>query len=345
MRSSMRFSPRLPKSWTIVAVVLLLAAGCSRRQELPAVRIGVQRSAQTATVWLALERGLYRREGVRVRLQPYPSGKRALQGMLRHQVELAVAAETPLAITLPFQPGLRLYGSLSSSDDNICVLARRDHGILRAADLRGKRIATQRGSAVHFFLSSFLLDAGLEPQDVKLRFLPVEALADAFGKGTVDAISMRDPVLARAASLAGPGNSIRFCRPGLYTKTYSLVGWKDFDKRHPGAMEAILRALIRASALIRNDPDEAAGALQKELGTAAPRLREMWQKGRFVVSLGQALLVSLQEELRWAAANGLVDPSVLAPGRYPDFLERIDTAPLRRVAPGAVGLIGLEGSP
>ena len=36
-------------------------------------------------------------------------------------------------------------------------MARRDHGINSIDELKGKTIATQQGSAVHFFLNTFLL--------------------------------------------------------------------------------------------------------------------------------------------------------------------------------------------
>ncbi|HHH13993.1 MAG TPA: transporter substrate-binding domain-containing protein [Thiolapillus brandeum] len=321
--------------------LLFLLQGCTEEKQ-PVVTLGAQASVQNALVWVAKEQGIFAQEGVEVKIKPYPSGKRALEGMLRGEVELAVMAETPLAIAAPAHPRLRIFATLGKSDNNICVLARRDRGVVRPEDLRGKRIATQRGSAVHFFLSSFLLQAGLRRDQVELRFLEVEELAEAFARGEVDAISMRDPVLERAEQMAGDGRSIRLCSPGLYTKTYNLVGWREFSGRHPEAMERILRALSRAALMVREEPRAALAVMEKRLQIVPERLQQIWSNVNFRLTLNQALLLSLREELRWAVSAGLLGPGVLEPGRLPDFLAMVETAPLQKVLPEAVGLIGVE---
>jgi len=331
-----------PPGVPVLLFLLFLLQGCTGEERSSAITLGAQSSVQNALVWVAKERGIFTQEGVEVEIKPYPSGKRALEGMLHGEVELAVMAETPLAIAAPAHPRLRIFATLGKSDNNICVLARRDHGVEHPGDLRGKRIATQKGSAVHFFLSSFLLQAGLRQEEVEIRYLKVEELAEAFARGEVDAISMRDPVLERAERMAGSGRSVRLCSPGLYTKAYNLVGWREFTLRHPGAMEKILRALSRAADLVREEPEAALAVMERRLRILPERLRQIWSAVTFRLTLNQALLLSLQEELRWAASAGLLDPEVLQPGRLPDFLAMVETEPLQRVLPEAVGLIGVE---
>jgi len=51
------------------------------------------------------------------------------------------------------------------------------------------------------------------------------------------------------------------------------------------------------------------------------------------------LLTTLQEEAQWAVATGQVKGGN---DRFPDFLTRLDSAPLARAVPHAVGLIGVE---
>lgn len=82
-------------------------------------------------------------------------------------------------------------------------MARRDRGIEEAADLRGKHIATQRGSAVHFFLHLCLVSHGLTEEDVTLSFMKGEELPAALAEGRIDAFSMREPYVSEASSLLG----------------------------------------------------------------------------------------------------------------------------------------------
>ncbi len=322
----------------------LFLTACSQQPQ-SVVLLGAQASVQDALVWIALDMGAYEREGVKVEIKPYPSGKRALQGLLRGDVELAVVAETPMVIAVPEHPDLRLFATVGQSDNNVCILGRRDHGIETARDLKGKTVATQKGSAVHFFLSSFLLDAGISKSDVEVRFLPVEALADALVSGEVDAISMRDPVLETAEERLGE-KAVRLCRPGLYTKTYNLVGWSSFTSERPGVMESILRALNRAALLARREPARAQALLEQRLEIPPHRIRQIWNTVEYRLSLNQALLVSLQEELRWAVEAELLPAGLLEPGRVPNLVSLFEPKPLQKVLPEAVGIIGLtEATP
>ncbi len=327
------------RSFSVFLLIILTA--CSRSQSVPEVTLGAQVSVQDALPWIAQDAGYFRQEGVEVKIKHYPSGRRALEGLLANQVELAVVAETPLAIAAWEHPDLRIFATLSRSDNNICLLARRDHGIHKPSDLHGRRIATQRGSAVHFFLSSFLLDAGLSEKEVEIRFLEVEELAPAFGRGEVDAISMRDPVLEQAEALVGRDNTARFCVPGLYTKSYNLVGWQGYYDRHPKVVEKVLRALSRAAALAREEPEEAQRILNMRLQLVPEHLAQLWSGVDFRLSLNQALLVSLQEEVRWATIRAIVETDSKSFRRVPDLLEMIDVRPLQKVLPQAVGLVGV----
>ncbi len=337
--------PGITRAPLVLGLLLsvLLVVGCDvERGTQPVVRLGAQVSVQSALVWIALDSGAFAREGVEVRLVPYPSGKRALQGLLRGDVDLAIVAETPLAIAVPSHPELRLFATVGQSDNNVCLLARRDR-VPSAAELRGRVIATQRGSAVHFFLSSFLLDQGIPESEVTIRFLPVESLADALVSGEVDAISMRDPVLERAEARLG-ALSLRLCRPGLYTKTYHLVGTDTFTRSHPGTMERLLRALERAARMAREEPGRARRLLSARLEIPPERLHQLWRRVEYRLGLSQALLVSLQEELRWAVEAGLLPSRTLEPDRLPDFLTLFQPAPLQAVLPGSVGVIGVPGA-
>lgn len=333
---------RVRKTGKLLALFLLqlMLGACSSESSQPHIRLGAPLSTQASLAWLTHELGLFEKAGARVELVPYPSGKRALQDLLKDRLDLAISAETPFAIAAFDHSDLRLFSTLGKSDDEVRVLARRDHGIQSPADLSGKTIATQRNSAVHFFLTSFLLYHGLDLEEVTVRFMKAEALAPALARGEVDAISMRDPILEEAKQAIGEGGWVEMSVPGLYTKTYNLLGRAEFVHKYPGAMERILQALIQAGEYLERHPVQARKLIAARIGLSESRLEQLWPSLHFRVSLSQGLLVTLQEEAVWALAVDAAGNGESA--TIPDFLLLLDLDPLSRVAPDSVGIIGLE---
>ncbi|MGF6442139.1 sulfonate ABC transporter substrate-binding protein [Paraburkholderia youngii] len=83
------------------------------------------------------------------------------------------------------------------------VLVPPQSTIRSVADLKGKRIALNKGSNVHYFLVKLLSQHGLQYGDVKLVFLaPADARA-AFERGSIDAWVIWDPFFAAAEHSLG----------------------------------------------------------------------------------------------------------------------------------------------
>ncbi|HHO59634.1 MAG TPA: transporter substrate-binding domain-containing protein, partial [Thiotrichales bacterium] len=212
----------------LLIVILMLGAlalaGCEKPAASPPVTLAAPHSILPALIWLTADLGYFDEQGLNLKLQTYPSGKRALAALMRGEAELAATAETPFVIASFKRDDLRLYATLGQSDNEVSILARRDHGITAPPDLRGKTVATQEGSAIHFFLTSFLLFHRISETDINIRFMKVEDLAPALVNGDIDAVSIREPYRTRIRKQLGDDRLVDFHARGLYTKTYNLVG-------------------------------------------------------------------------------------------------------------------------
>lgn len=333
------FIPFLSAGLILFSSSWLIACKAPDKQS---ISISTPRSALTSLLWLTDELGFFKQQGLNIELHPYPSGKRALMAMLRGEEELAATAETPFVIASFKRDDIRLYASMGQSDNELRILARRDHGITRPADLTGKVIATQENSAVHFFLTSFLLYHQLESTAVKTIFMKAEMLPDALASGDIDAFSMRDPFISQAQKLIGSDKLVEFSVPGLYTKTYNIVGSETFIKKHPGAMEKILYALNEGAKYADSHPKKVIEIISRRIQLPKDRVAALWTDMHLAVTLNQGLLTTLQEEAQWAVSIGLVKEGGLNEGRIPDFLTRLDPAPLAKAIPHSVGLIGIN---
>jgi NitT/TauT family transport system substrate-binding protein len=213
------------------------------------------------------------------------------------------------------------------------IVARRDHGIAAPEDLRGKRIATQRGSAVHFFLHVFLLRHGLANDDVTTEFLPVDDLPRALQAGTVDAASLREPYVSQTVEALGDAACV-FEDDAVYVRAEVLVVSTALLNRLPAAPGALLRALLRAETFAQAEPARAAALVARMLDLTPGRMAAEWPKMSLHVALDQSLLRSLEEEARWARGSGLVTAPAV-----PDYLQIIDTSHLLRTKSEAVSII------
>lgn len=78
------------------------------------------------------------------------------------------------------------------------IIVPKGSSIKTVADLKGKRVAYNKGSNVQYFLVKLLEKHGLKYNDVQSVFLPPPDARAAFEKGAVDAWIIWDPFLASA---------------------------------------------------------------------------------------------------------------------------------------------------
>jgi len=324
--------PRPPFLWLwVLWVAAASIGGCSVQREPVSIALVLEPLA--ALVVLAEAEGLFQQEGLDVTIREYASGRLALQGMLKGQTEFATVADTPIVLNSFERGDFKLLATIASSDNDPRIVARRDRGIAQPFDLAGKRIGTQKGSAVHFFLHHFLLKHGLEGARTTVVFLEPAELPSALARGEIDAFSMREPLVGEAQRLLGD-NAVLFGERGLYLKTFNLVGREDLVKTRSSVVHKILRSLIQAEEYGRRYPDEARRKVANRLQLSEAALAREWSDLRLQVSLDQSLLLSLEDQARWAMSEGLVNEKAM-----PNFLSMVALAPLHAIRPEAVRLV------
>lgn len=299
------------------------------------IRLGVALQPSSAMIIIAMENGYLSAEGLEIDVKTYPSGKRALlDGLFTGDVDLVSASDAPIVFNSFERQDFRVIASIFSADNFNRVIARRDRGIAKPADLRGKRVATQKASAVHFFLHLFLLENGLSEKDVQLSFMKAGKLPGALARGDIDAFSMREPYISQAAQLLGPDNAVIFAEPGLYDQSDQVVVLNKILKEKPDAIRRFLKALARAEKFLINDTRKAAGILAKVIKGDRAALETGLSESRYKLELTQSLFLRLEDEARW-----VIDAKLTRHETTPNFLRFIDTAPLKAVRPDAVTII------
>lgn len=320
-----------------LAVLLVLAFGIVACQKTPAPAAPVQKitvsftsQPQCTLVHVALVKGFFLEEGLEVQPEMRTHGKAALQSVIDRQADIATAAETPIMFAILKGENIRVLANIVASNTNNGIMARRDAGIASARDLKGKRIGYVPGTTSEFFLSSVLAANGIPRREIHgVGVKPDEMLAAMQAK-QVDAVSIWNyPLSQIGRELAA--NGLAIYDKEIYTETFNLVARQDFVTRNPEAVQRFLRAMFKAEEFARRAPDEAQRIMADATRIDVGLVREVWDSFQFRVGLDKVLLITLEDETRWAMSNKLTDRT-----QMPDYLSYLYFDALEVVRPDAI---------
>ena len=296
--------------------------------------LGVEASLLPAAVWVAEAKDYFQHAGVTVRIEAFESGRLSLLAMLEGEdIDICTVAPTPIMFKSFERRDFRILATFAYSYDDVKVIARKDRGINTAADLRGARIATPSETTGAFVLAAFLTYNGLLPSDVEVVDLNPSDLAIALKRGEVDAVVIWEPHAHQARTLLAQ-NAIRLPTSEIYRETFNFVARKQFAEDHPDAIRRFLAAVDRATTFIGNYPQAAQAIVAQRLGLHTEALTELWDDFVFELSLHQSLLMTLEDEARWAIENRLTDET-----QVPNFLDLLHLDAMVEVKPEGVTII------
>jgi sulfonate transport system substrate-binding protein len=138
------------------------------------------------------------------------------------------------------------------------LVTRKDTGITKVEDLKGKSIAVTRGTDPHIFLVRALADAGLTEKDVTLVLLQHADGRLALKRGDVAAWAGLDPIMASAEIEDG---DVLFHRNAANNTWGVLNVREDFAKANPDIVKRVLTAYEKARDVARREPAKLKAAL------------------------------------------------------------------------------------
>jgi NitT/TauT family transport system substrate-binding protein len=216
--------------------------------------------------------------------------------------DLATNAETQALRQSVDHPDLRII--LTVAEGYYRVVARRSAGVLALKDLRGKRIATAPSTSSAFYLMKTLATAGLTPADVTIVPLPLPQMPTALAAHEIDALTIWEPEIQRAADLVG-ADAIEFQDRRVYRELFNLhataASLADPVKRRE--IVALVRALLQASAHIHSRPRDAWPVVAASTGYDAALIEKVWHHEGYPASLAADLLDVLVEEDAYLAPD------------------------------------------
>ena len=220
------------------------------------LRIGFQKSAVNLVI--LKQQGILEQRfpGSKVQWIEFPAGPQLLEALAVGSLEFGMTGDSPPVFAQAAGKELLYVGVEPAKPLSSAVLVPADSPLNTLADLKGKRIALQKGSSAHYLLVRTVEKARLSWSDIEPVYLtPADARA-AFERGSVDAWAIWDPFYAATELAIKP--KVLTTGVGLSSNNSFYLASKPFVEQHPRAVEDLLAALSEADASVQNQRKESA---------------------------------------------------------------------------------------
>lgn len=229
------------------------------------LRIGYQKYG-TLTVLKArgdLEKRLAP-QGITVKWTEFPAGPQLLEGLNVGSIDFGTVGEAPPIFAQAAGADLVYVANQPPGPAGEAIVVPKDSPLKSVADLKGKKVALNKGSNVHYLLVKALQKAGLRYTDVQTVFLPPADARAAFERGSVDAWVIWDPFLAAAERQLGARQLAD--GQGLVSNHQFYLASRGYAEKHPQVIEAIVDELGRLDRWAASDTKGVAALLAPQIG-------------------------------------------------------------------------------
>src|SRR5579859_431213 len=157
------------------------------------VRQGYQTNMWGMPTYYLLRSGALEKNGIRYEEFAVPSGNITMQQMVGRQVDLGTYAG-PSFILGHARGGLVAIAQIEEVGRTVRIMARKELGITKVSELRGRKIANQSGSSIaQVFTDTIAPKAGLRKEDWQEVRMNVNDMVAAMAAKTVDAMINVEP--------------------------------------------------------------------------------------------------------------------------------------------------------
>ena len=276
MARPLRFS--LPVTAALIAALSTLSAtaqnSSTSNEPAKVLRVGYQKSGLLAVLKAqgSLDEKL-KPLGYSIKWFEFPAGPQLLEALNANSIDFGYTGAPPPVFAQAGGVHFVYVGAEPAGRHSEAIIVKSDSTLHDVADLKGKRVALQKGSSSNYLLLEALRKAGLQYEDIRPVYLaPADARA-AFESGTVDAWVIWDPYYASAQQALKARTLTDYADLNSPYNFYEAT--RDFAQQHPEVVGAILGQLRTAGLWVNGHPVETAALIAPKVGLD-PKLVETW---------------------------------------------------------------------
>ncbi|WP_409523064.1 ABC transporter substrate-binding protein [Nitrincola sp. MINF-07-Sa-05] len=323
-------------------LVLLLFSTHGIADGSPVVRLGGSGWVADAPTKVADLKGYFNPDSAAPLIEViyFNSGKETLDSLLSGDLEIALAATSPVAAQLLQSAERRgtdvddlvILSSVSLSNQSHYIIATTDRGIHSLQDLNGRRVGVMLGTSGHFAWYRFANTHALKTEGITLIDMPISEQSTQLQAGEVDAVVSWDPWGLQVQQALGE-NAVIFSAREVHTVDWLIVVRRGFAEENPDVMDRIISGYAKAIELIQNQPESARQLHAKFSGIPTEELARMEEGIIWRMALNWAVLANVEAQFQWL--NSWPEYTDITP---PTPAQYLHAEPFNRVIPGGVNL-------
>jgi len=315
--------------WKIFLILVLGLLGLGGSQGVAAgakpVRMAYLQSVHHLPLWVALEKGYFKENGVDVAIEGiFRAGPEIMSAFSAGGLDMAYVGIAP-TITAVANKTAQVFVLAQVNADGSAIVVRNTSPIHSIPELSGKTVAIPGTSTVQdFLLRKALINSGLAMNKVNIIVLKPPEMIGALRTDQIEAFNAWEPFPAKAVT-SGVGRMLVTSKQIWPNHPCCvLVADTDFVKGHSSEIKAVLRSHVRAIEFINNNPEEAVKIAAKYSGMDEQTIRQAMENVTFSYQIDAE---GIQEYVRFLSELNYIkvtDPNVFVNGLIkPGFLEEL----------------------
>ena len=176
----------------LAAALLIGATGVAAAQTV--LRVGDQKGNSQAAMEAA---GMLKDVPYRIEWKEFAAAAPLLEALGAGAIDTGLVGDAPFTFAAAANVPVKAIAAVRQSREGLAILVPETSAIHSFDDLRGKKIATGRGSIGHQLILAALQSKGWMATDVQLVFLAPSDAKVAYTQGSVDAWSTWEPYVSQ----------------------------------------------------------------------------------------------------------------------------------------------------
>jgi sulfonate transport system substrate-binding protein len=187
------------------------------------LRVGDQKGNSQAVMEAA---GVLKDVPYKIEWKEFPAAAPLLEALGAGAIETGLVGDAPFTFAAAANVPVKAIAAIRQSQEGLAILVPKDSPIRTFDELKGKKIATGRGSIGHQLILAAIESRGWTAADVQIVFLAPPDAKVAYSRGSVDAWSTWEPYVSQEKVLFAsrrlitgegitPGLSFQVARPDV----------------------------------------------------------------------------------------------------------------------------------
>ncbi len=301
---------------TSMFLLVTTLAGCSAdvpQPEKPKV-INISYSLRPINVpsIVALDRKVFEeefaKEGIEIKWYEL-EGPATTEALAAKSIDIATSLNYVSAmITKANGNDIKVISSYSKFPEAIGMLAGVDSGIASVIDLKGKKVALQKGTMLHEMLIRALDNADLSIEDIEVVNMPSPDAANALLQKHVDAAILPDPIMAKV--IASQKAKLIITAEDIILGQAVIAARSEFIAEHPEIIKRFLEVHNQNLDWSEKNVDESLELASEVNEININAVKMLYPKFDFSMDIDQDNIAKLKESALFLQKNGFIKMDV-----------------------------------